>query len=229
MNTKKYEVCIDQKFVKKELAIFIKNSYQYQCVEKKKYNRTVTFFDTVDKKLNIANILLYIDMKKGSNKLIIERDFAGESNEKYLKEFGVYRLEREIKNNGISSEDLPFLRNALPRMFVYQMDFDADIVFKNVKKYLDIKVKEECYKIINSKGFKLDLLVQNAEFVNSETGRNNYSTFICLLEDEKSIEKDGFAKFVDDFEKRCKFMLPIDETLFHQASRMTKKIVKVKK
>lgn len=229
MNTKKYEVYIDQRFVKKELAIFFKNSYQYQNVDRKKYNRNVTFFDTIDKKLDIANILLYIDIKKNTNKLIIERNFEGEYNEKYLKEFGVYRLEEEIKKSEITSENFSFLRNALPRLFAYQMDFDADIVFKNVRKYLDIKIKEECYKIINSKGFKMDLLVQNAEFVNSDTGRNNFTTFITLQEDESSIEKDGFAKFVTDFEKSCKFMSPIDETLFHQATRMTKKIVKTKK
>lgn len=221
-------------YIKDKPAIEIINRVKlfdiYDVSKKSTSTRTITYYDTPDNRLaSLANIILSTDKEESTNELVLEKNLEGNANAKYIKLFDIYKISTPITPTGEPSDNIPFLRESLPRLFqTPMMDMDPEFIFRKVVPKYKIYIKNEHYKIVNVNGFKVIITIEDTTFHNLTNNRKNYVKFVRLREAEDSISSE-LDDFVIRLEKYCKFILRIDESKYNQCVRMTRDLPKATK
>ena len=212
----------------KEIASVIKIFAGYNTSKEDKYKRTIVFYDTPDDLLRSTKIILSTDTRdKKKRELILERDIENNPHKKFIKMFEKYRFVKDVDVNSEPRNNLEFLSYSLSRCFTEPLTFDPDSLFKTVIPKLYVEFKNQDFKMINAKGFKARLTVEQVIFKNVETKRENYVNFLRIVEEEGSEHGDVYFEELNRrLAKQCKFLFAIEESKYAQALRMTKKIEK---
>jgi len=224
-NIKNYEIYASKNPVK-QFEIVKKLLVQYEWTKNEKATRSIVYYDTPQQNLQLANILLLTDVSKEKSKIVIERNIEGLPNEKFIKMFEIYKLEEDFLPGDNIDNYIRFLSSSLPRLFSQPLTIDPDSMFKKVIPQVEIKFKNVFTKVVDFKGFKGLVTIEDVQFINSITKRKNFATFLKVEDMVDSKSDSGFEVFIERLEKYCKFILPINESLIKQALRMTKKLDK---
>lgn len=220
--------------------IYIKDQQASEIIERvrlfdiydvsKKYTskRAITYYDTVDNKLSLAKLILSIDVENENGEIILEKNIENDPNEKYIRMFNIYKLSTPIIKDSTPEDNIPFLRDSLPRLFQTPLDIDPEYIFRKVVPKYFVSIENEHYKVVNVNGFKVVITVEHTTFQNLTNGRKNFVTFVRLREAEDSISHE-LDDFVTRLEKYCKFILRINESKYNQCVRMTRDLPKVDK
>ncbi|MGN1227197.1 MAG: hypothetical protein ACI4TX_00980, partial [Christensenellales bacterium] len=200
----------------------------YDISRKFTSERVITYYDTPDNRLSLAKIILSTDKENGEGNLVIEKNIEGDENEKYIKLFDIYKLSTPIGVESEPKDNIPFLRESLPRLFQTPLNIDPEYVFRKVVPKYKIYISNEHYKIVNVNGFKVVITIENTTFHNLTNNRKNYVTFVRIREANDSLSHE-LDDFIIRLEKYCKFILRINESKYNQCVRMTRDLPKVDK
>jgi hypothetical protein len=183
-----------------------------------KYKYKTIYYDTPEKLLTNAGILLYKTWIKDSYYFVIQRLNILPSTSK-LKRNEIYRHKIEAQDSPINYSF--YLINGITSMFSTQFSIDLEYVIKNVKPIIIIDVKTISYKIFNGTGFKCLLSFENAVYFNRITRRkrSNKELIIELLAPKNFLSE--FDRFALLLEKYCKDIIPKKESRFAYANRVT--------
>lgn len=183
-----------------------------------KYKYKTIYYDTPEKLLTNAGILLYKTWIKDSYYFVIQRLNILPSTSK-LKRNEIYR-------HAVDAQDSPikhtfYLINGITSMFSTQFSIDLEYVIKNVKPIIIINIKAVSYKIFSGTGFKCLLTFENAVYFNKVTRKKrvNKELNVELLAPKNFLSE--FDKFTLLLEKYCKDIIPKKESRFAYANRIT--------
>lgn len=222
-----YEVY--RKKAEKELFKIIDGFAGFNTSKEGKYNSNIVFYDTPENLLRSSKIILSTEASKGEGLLTLERDIEDNPNKKFIKLFEKYKFQEKIDAKSTPVSHLNFLGYSLSRCFTEPLTFDPDSLFKDVVPKMVIDIKNTEFKMVNAKGFKALLTVEQVKFQNKETRRDNFVTLLKVCEVEKGNSNiDYFEDLNRRLVKNCKFILEIDESKYKHSFRMTKKIEKKK-
>ena len=200
----------------------------YDTSKKYTSSRTITYYDTPDNRLDLAKIILSTDIEDGKGEIVLEKNIDDDPNAKYIKMFNIYKLSTPIVSGSKPENNIPFLRDSLPRLFQTPLNIDPEYIFRKVVPKYEVLISNEHYKVVNVHGFKVIITVEHTIFHNLTNDRKNFVTFVRLRESEDSISHE-LDDFVRRLEKYCKFILRIDENKYNQCVRMTRDLPKVEK
>lgn len=193
----------------------------YDVSKKFKSEKTITYYDTLDNRLDLAKIILSTEKENANAELILEKNIDDDPNAKYIKMFEIYKLSTPIAPSSTPASNIPFLRDALPRLFQSPLGIDPEYVFRKVMPKYRADIECEHYKIVNVHGFKAIITVEKTTFQNLTNSRKNYVTFVRVRQAEDSLT-DELDDFIERLEKYCKFILRISEHKYNQCQRMTR-------
>lgn len=216
-------------YMKDKQGIEIINRIQlfdiYDFSKKTTSSRTITFYDTPDNRLLLAKLILSTDREEKNEEIVLEKNLEGDPNEKYIRMFDLYKLSMPIVLGSYPQENIPFLRDSLPRLFQMPVETDPEYIFRKVVPKYAINIENENYKIVNVNGFKAIITIEHATFHNLTNKRQNYATFVRVREAEDSLSHE-LEDFTVRLEKYCKFILRITESKYNQCVRMTRDLPK---
>ena len=222
-----YEVF--KKNAEKEIYKVIKIFAGYNTTKEEKYKRQIIFYDTEDNILRSSKIILSTDTIGNKRDIILERDIENSPNKKFIKMFEKYRFVKSVDAKSEPVNNLEFLSYSLSRCFTEPLTFDADSLFKNVVPKMYVDMKNQDYKMVNIKGFKARLTIEQVTFRNVDTKRENYVNLLRIKEEPDSTCGDVYFEELNRrLAKQCKFLFAIDESKYSHSFRMTKKIEKKK-
>lgn len=178
-----------------------------------------TYFDSPNNLLASAGILLSKVVEGGKAYFKIEReDYLFEKNLKKEKKIFIHPI--GLRDN--VSDHMIFLIDGITSFFTTKFSIDFENILKNVVPKIEIKTKVENFKILSGTGFKGQMFFEEVSFKNNFTHKKGEIDLLTIRHSSSNAMLSHFNLFIEKVERYCKEIIPISDTKFQIALRMTK-------
>lgn len=211
-------------------TVFAKSSYRnvlrleadmpmYNFVGEGRYMVEEIYYDSPNNLLASAGILLSKVVEDGKAFFKVEReDYLYEKKLSKQKKIFVHPIGLK---DGVQDHTI-FLINGITSFFTTKFSIDLENILKVVVPKVEIRTKVDSFKILSGTGFKGVMTFEEVKIKNNFTKRKADVDMLKIeLASSESTKKD-FLTFIEKLEKYCKEIMPISDSKYQIALRMTK-------
>lgn len=177
------------------------------------------YFDSPNNLLASAGILLSKVVEGGKAYFKVEReDYLFEKN--FSKEKKIFVHPIGVRDS--VSDHMMFLIDGITSFFTTKFSIDFENILKVVVPKIEINSKVENFKILSGTGFKGEMLFEEIKFKNNFTHKKGETNLITIKHSSSKTLLNDFNLFIEKVERYCKEIMPISDTKYQIALRLTK-------
>lgn len=117
-----------------------------------------------------------------------------------------------------------YLIDGISTLLATNFNIDLENILKTVVPRLEIKTNYSVYRLVSGTGLRTNLIEQKILFKNYITKRKVKKECLKLENISPATYKAQYDDLVELIEKKCVGILPVTETLYDYAIRLTKKL-----
>lgn len=211
-------------------TVFAKSSYKnilrletempmYNFIGEGRYMVEEVYYDSPNNLLASAGILLSKVVEGNKAYFKVEReDYLFEKNLSKEKKIFVHPIGLR---DGVQDHML-FLINGITSFFTTKFSIDFENILKVVVPKVEIRTKVDAFKVLSGTGFKGVMTFEEVKFKNNFTKRKAELDMLKIERASSEATAKDFLTFIDRLEKYCKEIMPISDSKYQIALRMTK-------
>ena len=223
--TKKYEA-VDEKAFKNFLSFarglkFQKLNYidGDSCKE--------TYYDTPAHLLTRSGIILS-RFEEGSN--VFFKVETASSLSKILNKLDKEVFVHKVGYGDKLSDHAFYIKDGITALYSTPFSVDLENIINSAVPYMEVNINAQVYEIASGTGMRARVALENKNVKNYETKRKFKVQSVTLkLESNAELYANDFKEFNDLVQKNCKNLMPIDESQYEWALKVTKPIIIEKK
>lgn len=180
-----------------------------------------TFFDTPQDMLAKTGVLLSKVQEKGKTYIKIQKQsfvpqtFRTIEDTIYVHEIG--------SRDKILDHSL-YLIDGISTLLATSFSIDLENVLKTIIPRLEITTNFNTFRLVSGTGFRANLIQENMLFKNLVTKRKVKKPCLRIENISPETYKPQYDALVELIERKCVGLLPITESTFDYATRLTKKL-----
>lgn len=194
-------------------------SMGYACDEQDRARSNSIYVDSQNNLLSSAGILLSKVVEEGKAYFKVEKEeYFTDKKSIIPKQKKVFIHPIGVKD--IASDHSLFLVDGISSMFSTKFHIDLENVLKTVVPRLEIESRKNIFRILSGKGFKAEMVYERV-FIRNYFTKRRAEVMMLEIKHTSSIGGEEFKKFSNNLEKRCKEIMPTNETKYEIAKKMT--------
>ena len=223
--TKKYEAVDDKAF--KNFLNFA-NGLKFQrlnyidgdsCKE--------TYYDTPAHLLTKSGIILS-RFEEGNN--VFFKVETASSLSKILNKLNKEVFVHKVGHGDKLSDHAFYIKDGITALYSTPFSVDLENIINSAIPYMEINIHAQVYELVSGTGMRARVALENKQVKNFETKRKyKVQSMTIKLEGNAELYEKDFEEFNLMVEKNCKNLLPIDESQYDWAIKVTKPIIIEKK
>lgn len=179
------------------------------------------YYDSPAKLLDRAGLTLCKVVEKDKAYFKVEKQLYLPTNSVIkVREEKIY-VEEINPNDSVIKHSFALI-DGITSMFSTQFSIDLENVLKTVVPRLEIVTKANAIKVFSGNGFKSQMDFEDVTFINYETKKNAKVFMMKIQLKTSSIHLSYFDEFTSKLEKFCKSIIPIKDSKYQIALRLTK-------
>lgn len=119
-----------------------------------------------------------------------------------------------------------FLIDGITSMFTTKFHIDFENILKTVEVKMEIETRRSIFKVFSGKGFKGEMDFEEVRIKNNSTHRKAELYMMMIKQTSSKMILDDFNDFTGRIEKYCKEAIPIDDSKYQIAQRLTEAVTK---
>ena len=186
-----------------------------------------TYFDTPAHLLTRSGIILS-RFEEGNNVFFKVETASSLSKilNKLNKEVFVHKVGRTDK----LSDHAFYIKDGITSLYSTPFSVDLENIINSSVPYMEVNINAQVYELISGTGMRARIALENKNVKNYETKRKyGVQSLTIKLEGNAELYGNDFAEFNALLQKNCKDLMPIDESQYDWAVKVTKPIIIEKK
>ena len=223
--TKKYEA-VDEKAFKNFLSFA--NGLKFQ---KLNYidgdNCKETYYDTPAHLLTKSGIILS-RFEEGSN--VFFKVETAKSLSKSLNKLNKEVCVHMVGYGDKLSDHAFYIKDGITSLYSTPFSVDLENIINSAVPTMGVVIFAQVYELVSGTGMRARVALENKQVRNFETNRKyKVQSMTIKLEGNVELYKNDFLEFNNLIQKNCKDLIPIDESQYDWAVKVTKPIIIEKK
>lgn len=223
--TKKYEA-VDEKAFKNFLGFAHGLKFQ-----KLNYvdgdNCKETYYDTPAHLLTKSGIILS-RFEEGSN--VFFKVETAKSLSKILNKLNKEVFVHKVGYGDKLSDHAFYIKDGITSLYSTPFSVDLENIINSAVPTMEVVISAQVYELVSGTGMRARVALENKQVRNFETNRKyKVQSMTIKLEGNIELYKNDFIEFNDMIQKNCKDLMPIDESQYDWAVKVTKPIIIEKK
>ena len=223
--TKKYEA-VDEKAFKNFLAFARGLKFQ-----KLNYvdgdNCKETYYDTPAHLLTKSGIILS-RFEEGSN--VFFKVETATSLSKILNKLNKEVFVHKVGYGDKLSDHAFYIKDGITSLYTTPFSVDLENIINSAIPTMEVVINAQVYEVVSGTGMRARVALENKQVRNFETNRKyKVQSMTLKLTGNTELYANDFNEFNDLIQKNCKDLMPIDESQYDWAVKVTKPIIIEKK
>ena len=123
-----------------------------------------------------------------------------------------------------------YIKDGITSLYTTPFSVDLENIINSAVPTMEININAQVYEVVSGTGMRARVALENKQVRNFETNRKyKVQSMTLKLEGNTELYANDFNEFNDLIQKNCKDLMPIDESQYDWAVKVTKPIIIEKK